>query len=166
MIRKIMPSVLVLLSVLIDTAVLPFIPALSGAYTPLISLCTLVALALVSGPTLGSLHGMLTGLLLECSVMSHYGVRTVMFTLFGLLIGFAGRQSKWRLVSSLFGALFSFVIYEASMFFLQYLDSGLIDVGQIWAGLVRVAINTFITQVLFLLYWSIVQPDLDGYWRR
>ena len=89
MFRRILPPILVLLTFLLDTAVLPIFT--NHWLIPPFALLTVHALGLLLGRTQGSLHGMITGLLVDISLGTPLGLMTLFYGVLGYLGGWFGR---------------------------------------------------------------------------
>lgn len=85
MLKRILPALAIVLSVLLDTAVLPVF--LYGRYLIPVSLVMVILIGIQLGRMNGMLYGMIAGLLLDISAGT-LGLKLIPYILIGFLIGF------------------------------------------------------------------------------
>lgn len=83
--KRLVPILLILLSVLLDTAVLPVF--LYGRYLIPISMVSVILIGIQRGRMSGMLYGLIAGLLLDVSAGT-LGMKLLPYVLIGFLIGF------------------------------------------------------------------------------
>lgn len=83
--RKVMPTVLVLFALMIDTAVIPFL--ISSPYLVSLTFATVLVLGVYLGRMHGMLYGMIAGLLTDILVSYQLGFNTFLFIGLGFLAG-------------------------------------------------------------------------------
>lgn len=83
--RRMMPAALVLVALLLDTAVIPFLT--SSVYVVSVTFITVVELAMYLGRMNGMLYGMIGGLLIDIAVGYPLGFNTFLYIGLGFLAG-------------------------------------------------------------------------------
>ena len=85
MLKRLLPPLLVVLSVLLDTAVLPLL--LYGRYLVPVSLVVVILIGIQLGRMNGMLYGLIAGILLDVTAGT-LGMKFLTYILVGFLIGF------------------------------------------------------------------------------
>lgn len=155
--RRLLPVILLLVSVLLDLAVLPVL--LDSRYLPMMTLITAIELGLLLGRTRGSLYGMIGGLLIDILTGYPMGLRTILYIVSGYLSGFAGRRFQRYILTPVVAPLICFLGYEATMGITAALSGAGIDGADIQAALIRVALQLVLVQPLYLLYDRMIKPS-------
>lgn len=164
MFRRLLPLLLLIVSVMVDISVVPMLPGLAWQrYIPLFSLMTVVVLGLLLGRTRGSLYGLIGGLLVDILVGSPLGLMAAVFIVSGYLSGFAGRRYQRFVLTPVLMPLLCFALYELTMTGYRYLASGMMEVAILWDGLIRVPVATVCAQLMYLLYDRILKPSWSRY---
>ena len=83
--RRAMPAVLTLLSLLLDTSVIPFL--ISSPYIVSLTFSTVLVLGVYLGRMHGMLYGLIAGLLLDILVGYQLGFNTFVYIALGFLAG-------------------------------------------------------------------------------
>ncbi len=155
--RRLLPVILLLVSVLLDLAVLPVL--LDSRYLPMMTLITVIELGLLLGRTRGSLYGMIGGLLIDILTGYPMGLRTVLYIVSGYVSGFAGRRFQRYILTPVVAPLICFLGYEATMGITAALSGAGIDGADIQAALIRIALQVVLVQPLYLLYDRMIKPS-------
>lgn len=155
--RRFLPVILLLVSVLLDLAVLPVL--IQSQYIPMMTLITVIELGLLLGRTRGSLYGMIGGLLIDILTGYPMGLRTVLYIASGYVSGFAGRRFQRYLLTPVVAPLICILGYEAAMGLYAALSGAGIDGADIRAALLRVVLQVVLVQPLYLLYDRMLKPS-------
>ena len=155
--RRFLPVILTLVSVLLDLAVLPIL--IWSQYLPMMTLITVIALGLLLGRTRGSLYGMIGGLLIDILTGYPMGLRTVLYIASGYVSGFAGRRFQRYILTPVVAPLLCGLGYEAVTGLYAALSGAGIDGAFIRAALIRVAVQVVLVQPLYLLYDRMIKPS-------
>jgi len=155
--RRFLPVILLLVSVLLDLTVLPIL--IRSQYIPMMTLITVIELGLLLGRTRGSLYGMIGGLLIDILTGYPMGLRTVLYIASGYVSGFAGRRFQRYLLTPVVAPLLCILGYEAAMGVYAALSGAGIDGADIRAALLRVVLQVVLVQPLYLLYDRMLKPS-------
>lgn len=154
--RRFFPLILLVVSVLLDLAVLPVL--LQSRYLPMMTLITTIVLGLLLGRTRGSLYGMIGGLLIDILTGYPMGLRTVLYIASGYASGFAGRRFQRYILTPVVAPMMCVLGYEAAMLVTASLSGAGIDGADIRAALIRSALQVALVQPLYLLYDRMIKP--------
>ena len=155
--RRFLPLILLLISVLLDLAVLPVL--LGSRYLPMMTLVTAIELGLLLGRTRGSLYGMIGGLLIDILTGYPMGLRTILYIASGYVSGFAGRRFQRYILTPVVAPLICFLGYEGAMGMTAALSGAGIDGQDIQAALIRVVLQVVLVQPLYLLFDRMIKPS-------
>jgi rod shape-determining protein MreD len=155
--RRFLPIILILVSALLDLAVLPVL--IRSPYLPLMTLITTVELGLLLGRTRGSLFGMIGGLMIDLMTGYPMGLRTVLFIASGYVSGFAGRRFQRYILTPVVAPLACFLIYEAAMASYAAMSGALISGADMKDALIRLVIQVVLVQPLYLLFDRMLRPS-------
>ncbi len=160
--RRIMPTALVLLAMIADTSMVPFL--IQGPHVVSLTFVTVIAIAIYLGRMHGMLYGMIGGLLLDITVGYPLGFNTFLYIALGFAAGTIAyepeseqrtRQAGYRLYArralTFFGAA---LVAEVIIFGYQYFNTALI------AGIYF--LNILIRTALFTALGMLLGP-LDAY---
>lgn len=157
MLKRIAPALTVLLSVLLDTAVIPVF--YYGRFLVPLSLVVVILIGVQRGRTYGMLYGMIAGLLLDVSTGS-LGLKLFPYVIIGFLVGFLLDQQPEidrnmerieRLHILAIRAIWICVLvtlYEVVMLILQYFSTAIFSWVYVGNLLIRVVMVTALTQLL------------------
>lgn len=155
--RRFLPPILILVSALLDLAVLPVL--IQSPYLPMMTLITTVELGLLLGRTRGSLFGMIGGLLIDLMTGYPMGLRTVMHIASGYVSGFAGRRFQRYILTPVVAPLLCFVGYEAVMAAYAALSGATVSGADLKDALIRVGIQVVLVQPLYLVFDRMLRPS-------
>ena len=155
--RRFYPLILLLISVLLDLAVLPAL--LQNQFLPMMTLITAIELGLLLGRTRGSLYGMIGGILIDILTGYPMGLRTVLYIASGYVSGFAGRRFQRYILTPVVAPLICFLGYEVTMGVTAALSGAGIDGADIRAALIRILMQVVLVQPLYLLYDRMIKPS-------
>ncbi|MBQ3080540.1 MAG: rod shape-determining protein MreD [Clostridia bacterium] len=156
---------MVLLSILLDTSVLPF-TGINMLYTPKVALLTIVVIALLLGRTQGILYGAVAGVLMDITVAIPTGLVSIVYTVSGLISGYIGRKSRYRMLSSVIAPVLSMLIYEITLMVYYFSSAGAVTGSMFLMALVRTVIGTVIVQLMYLGFNLVLKPKHSRYLRR
>ncbi len=175
MLKRIAPALTVLLSVLLDTAILPVF--YYGRFLVPLSLVVVILIGIQRGRTYGMLYGMIAGLLLDVSTGS-LGLKLFPYIIIGFLIGFLLDQQPeidrnmerverlHILAVRVIWIAILVALYEAVMLILQYFSTAIFRWAYVGNLLIRVAMVAALTQllhpVLRRLYIGRARPAAGG----
>ena len=167
MLKRLAPAITVLLSFLLDTAVIPML--YTSVYQIPLSLVVVILIGIQLGRFNGMLYGMIAGLLLDISTGS-LGLKLFAYILIGFLIGFLldpmdapaekkgklGRSEQLRivLVRAVWIAVL-FGIYETVLLVYQYFSTAVFEWIYVRNLLVRVLSLTALTSLLYPVFHRI-----------
>ncbi len=155
--RRFLPLILLLILVLLDLAVLPFL--VQSQYLPMLTLIGTVEFGLLLGRTRGSLYGMIGGLLIDILTGYPMGLRTVLYIASGYVSGVAGRRFQRYVLTPVVAPLISFLGYETATGVYAWLSGAAVSGSDVRAALIRVAIAVVVVQPLYLLFDRILRPS-------
>jgi len=167
MFRKILPPLLVALTFLLDTVILPVF--VSHWMLPMFALVTVHVLGMQVGRTNGTLYGMICGLLIDITLSTPLGLMT---TFYGAL-GYAGgwfarhlfRRINRKFIPLIAGAV-CFGVFEIGMACYAILISATLNVQLLTNALIRLAVDVALAEGLFIVYEWMIQPDWSRFARR
>jgi len=167
LLKRIIPPVAVILSVLLDTAVLPLL--LYGRYLVPLSLIMVILIGIQLERMNGMLYGMIAGLLLDVSAGT-LGMKLIPYIVIGFLIGFfldhqpeisrsAERRERLQLlaVRAIWIAAL-LLVYEVVMFVYQYFSTAVFD----WAYVRDLALRVVLMDALCLLLYNPMRAVFIG----
>lgn len=157
MFRRLLPLLLLIVTLLIDISVVPMIWA--TRYVPMFSLMTVVVLGLLLGRTRGSMYGLIGGLMLDILVGSPLGLMAAIFVLCGFVTGIMGRRYQRYLLTPVIAPLICFGLYELVLIGYLYLAGARIETTVFRDALIRASIAVICTQLMYLLYDRILKPS-------
>jgi len=155
--RRILPSILVAFTLLLDTAILPVF--FSHWLMPAFALLTVHTLGLLLGRTRGSLFGMLSGLLVDISVSTPLGLMTLFYGGLGYLGGWFGRKMFRHPLAPLVSALVCFTLFEMGMAGFITLASATISSTVFVQALIRIALDVVLVEGLYIVYDWLIKPS-------
>ncbi len=161
MLKRLLPAILLVVTLLLDMTVLPLFAA--SVYMPVFSLLLVHALGVTLGRSRGALYGLGTGFLIDILVSTPLGAMTLVSTLLGYLGGFFARRT---LKNPLWGFLSAGIGFAGMEVFLNgyiILASGQISGALFTAALMRVMINVLLTQAMIWLLIRIFNPSRSPY---
>ena len=157
MFRRILPSILVAFTLLLDTAILPVF--FSHWLMPAFALLTVHTLGLLLGRPRGSLFGMLSGLLVDISVSTPLGLMTLFYGGLGYLGGWFGRKMFRHPLAPLVSALVCFTLVEMGMAGFITLASATISSTVFVQALIRIALDVVLVEGLYIVYDWLIKPS-------
>ena len=158
MLRKLAPIFTVLLSILLDTAVLPVF--YYGRFLVPLSLVAVILCGVQLGRTSGMLYGMIAGLLLDVSAGT-LGMKLFPYVAIGFLVGFfldqqpeinrsmERRERLQRLAVRTIWISLPLLVYEIVMLVLQYFSTAIFEWSYVRDLLVRVVMLTALCLLLY-----------------
>lgn len=158
MLKRILPPLSILLSVLLDTAVLPVF--LYGRYLVPVSLILVILIGIQLGRMRGMLYGMIAGLLLDISAGT-LGLKLIPYILIGFLIGFlldnqpeisrnTDRRERLQLLAV--RAIWIFVLvflHEIVLLIYQYFSTAIFEWKYVRDLLIRAAITISLCMLFY-----------------
>ncbi len=156
MFRRILPPILVALTILIDTTILPIF--VSHWLTPLFALLTVHALGLLLGRTRGSLLGMIAGILVDISVSTPLGLMTLFYGGLGYLGGWFGRKMARNPLFPVISAAVCFTLFEMGMAGYTALASAAFESGMFVRALIRIALDVALVEGLYIACEWMIGP--------
>lgn len=160
MLKRIMPPLLLVLSVLLDTAAIPLFYA--GRFLIPLSLVMVILIGIQLGRVRGMVFGLIGGLLLDISAGTT-GMKLFPYVLIGFLIGFLldqqpeisrGMETRERiqiLAVRLIWVSVLVALHEAVMLVIQYFSTAVFDWEYVWNLLARTLITTALVEALYPL---------------
>lgn len=161
MLKRILPYLFVLIAVMLDVSVLPVVA--HSYFTPLCSLCTVVALALLLGRSVGTLLGLAGGLLIDVLVGSPLGLMTLLYVGSGYLSGLIGRKLHKNILFTVVAPILCATVLELTMIVYLYLAGAQIEPVLFGQAGIRVALEVVLVQFLYLFYNRILKPRWSRY---
>lgn len=162
--RRLLPFFLVWGMFLLDTSVIPIF-AVHWA-VPMLLLTTVIVLGLLLGRTNGLLYGMIGGLLMDIIVGYPLGMMAIAYAVLGWVAGFAGFRFQRYLLTVAITPAICLAAFELVMIGYAFLQGQTIDQSVFQYAGARVAIETVLAQVLFLLYNRMLKPTWSRYAAR
>lgn len=171
MFRRLMPYLLIVVLVLIDTSVVPVFT--SSVYVLPITLLYVMC----AGMLLGRIHGMLCGLLggLLVDILTGYplGYMMIVYIAGGYITGFLGydsdevraQENYSRVRAMLRRAVYVAVVlavFEIVTIIYQYFHTALMQGSYFLCALVRTAIGTAVTSALYFLLAPVIVGKADA----
>ena len=155
--RRFLPLILIIVSVLVDMAVFPVL--IHSQYLPMLTLITTIEMGLLLGRTRGSLYGMIGGLLIDILTGYAMGLRTLLYIAAGYGSGFAGRRFQRYLLTPVVAPLLCCLGYEAATGVYAVFAGTNIQGADIQAALIRIVLQVVLVQPLYLLYDRMLKPS-------
>ncbi len=159
--RKFFPTLIVILTLILDTSVVPLIGG--GWAHPLLALTSVLTLGLLLGRTRGALYGIIAGFLLDATTALPFGLMTVLYALCGAGAGFAGRLLRRNILNTILAPGLCLILFEIGMLAYSALAGNEFYIAQLGRAGVRVLINTALVQAEFLLYNAVCRPEQVRY---
>ena len=157
MFRRILPTILVILTLLLDTAILPVF--LVPWWMPLFALLTVHVLGLLLGRTRGALFGMLAGLTVDISVSTPLGLMTLFYGLLGYAGGWFGRKLFRNPLAPVISAAVCFALFEMSMVGYTALAGAAFGTEMLAQALIRIAIDVALVEGMYVIYDWLIKPS-------
>ena len=161
MLKKIAPPLFVLLSVLLDTSVLPVF--YYGRFSIPLSLIVVILIGIQLGRMSGMLYGLIAGLLLDISTGT-LGVKLFSYILIGFLIGFLLDQQpelsrntdrierlQYLAVRVIWISVLVFLL-ETIMLVYQYFNTAVFEWQYVFDMLIRIAMTTAACMLLYPVF--------------
>ncbi|MBQ8506635.1 MAG: ECF transporter S component [Clostridia bacterium] len=160
MLRRLAPLLTTLLTVLLDTAVIPVF--YTGRFLVPLSLVVVILIGIQLGRTSGMLYGMIAGLLLDISTGS-IGMKFFPYIAIGFLIGFLldqqpeihrgmERIDRIHIIAiRLIWIIVLVVINEIVMLVIQYFNTAMFKWSYVGTLLLRSVLTTLLAQLLYPL---------------
>lgn len=164
MFRRILPPILVLLTFLLDTAVLPIFT--NHWLIPPFALLTVHALGLLLGRTQGSLHGMIIGLLVDISLGTPLGLMTLFYGVLGYLGGWFGRAMLNHPLAPVISSIISFTLFELGMAGYATIASAAFSADMLIHAFIRIVLEIVLVEGLYILYDWLIKPSRSRYAAR
>ena len=162
MLRRLLPALLILLSVILDTAVLPIV--YGGLFTVPLTLVVVFLIGMLLGRMRGLLYGTIGGLLLDITTGT-LGLMMALCMFCGFMIGLIVYQPEERYISAarrratrrrwVWPAIWTFVLYavgEVALLVMQYFHTASFRWGYPLYILIRSVILTAAVVVLRPLF--------------
>lgn len=166
MLRRLAPALMVLVTVILDTTILPIV--YSGVYAVPLTMVAVLLIGMLMGRMRGLLYGTVGGLLIDIT-SGTVGLMTFLFMALGFLIGLilynpgehlrSGRRvaRKKRVQRALW--VFTLVtLGELTLLVIQYFNTAALH----WMYFVNIAVRTLITTVLTFLLRPLAYALLLG----
>lgn len=164
MLRRIMPYILLLVAMLLDTAILPVLT--DSPLVPVLTLVSVIALGLLMGRTRGALYGIIGGLLTDVLVGYPLGLRTLLYLGCGYASGVAGRKFQRYAITPVVTPILCLAAYEGAMITYMYMLGQTIPWLFLRNALIRAGLETLLAQLLYLLFDKILKPSWSRYAAR
>lgn len=161
MFRKILPFLILLLTLLLDQTILPVF--VEHWALPSFLFCSIIVLGLLLGRTRGLLYGLIGGLLTDVLVATPLGLLTLIYAGCGYLSGIAGRRFQRYVLTVAVTPLLCLLIREAGLAFYAYLAGQFLNNQTLSQALMRVGIETVLCQFIYLLYNVMLRPKWSRY---
>lgn len=164
MLRKLTPLLTTLLTVLLDSAVIPIF--YSGRFCVPLSLIAVILIGIQLGRVTGLLYGSIAGLLLDISTGT-VGMKFFPYIAIGFLIGFlldqqpelnrsSDRRDRLQLLSVRFIWIFVLLaLYEIVMFIYQYFSTAIFEWTYVRDLLLRTALLSALCMALYPIFHRI-----------
>ena len=161
MLKKLAPPLAVLLSILLDTAIIPAF--YYGRYLIPLTLIVVISIGVQLGRMSGMLYGMITGLLLDVSAGT-LGLKLIPYLLIGFLIGFlldgqpeitrnTQKSERWQLIAVRAIWIFALVVvYEIVMMIYQYFSTAIFEWKYVRDLLIRTVAVTLLCIALHAFF--------------
>lgn len=157
MFRRILPPLLVVFTLLLDTAVLPVFT--NHWLIPLFALLTVHALGLLLGRTQGTLYGMIAGLLVDISLSTPLGLMTLFYGGLGYLGGWFGRAMLNHPLAPVISAVVCFTVFEFGMALYTIVASAAFSSELLIHALIRLVTDVVLVEGLYVLYDWLIKPS-------
>ena len=162
--RRIFCILLTLLTLLLDTSVLPF-TGLNMQYVPRVCLVFVILIGTILGSTQGIIYGALAGILLGISAYQPAGLTASLYTVCALAAGFLSRRVKPAIVT-LVPASVGYAIYEISMLVYYYFSTAYFPAAKAGYAGIRLIVALVLIQLLYIPCIRILKPSSIGRTRR
>ncbi|MBQ4227382.1 MAG: rod shape-determining protein MreD [Clostridia bacterium] len=162
--RRIICIVLTLLTLLLDSSVLPF-TGLDMRFVPRLCLVAVVLIGTVLGATEGIAYGAFAGILLDITVYQPAGLVAVFYTLCGLIAGFLSGRLRPYLVTVV-PLTAAYLFFEIGMAIYVYFTVGTFPASQLPYAFLRLLVALFALQLLYLPAIKLMKPASIGRARR
>lgn len=164
--KRAFATAMVIVSVLIDTAIVPF-EVSNPIYWPKFTLLTILTIALLMGRTQGILYGLVGGVLMDISLFIPTGLVSVLYTVAGFLAGHIGRKMKTRILSSIIAPIIAMMTYEIVMFiYYVTMAGGAFESVMLVHALIRTLIGCVLIQFMYLGFKAVFKPKYSRYEKR
>ena len=157
MFRRILPPLLVAITFLLDTTILPIFA--THWLMPLFTLLTVHTLGLLLGRTRGTLYGMIAGILVDISVSTPLGLMTLFYGGLVYMGGWFGRVLFRNPLSPLVSALICFTVFELGMVGYTTLASAAFGMDMLIHALIRIVLDVVLVEGLYVLYDWLIKPS-------
>ncbi len=157
MFRRILPPLLAVFTLLLDTAILPVFT--SHWLIPLFALLTVHALGLLLGRTQGALYGMIIGLLVDVSLGTPLGLMTLFYGGLGYLGGWFGRAMLSHPLAPVISSIIGFTIFEIGMVLYTAVAGAAFNGLMLLHALIRILLDIVLTEGLYILYDWLIKPS-------
>ena len=127
--RRIFCILLTLLTLLIETSVLPF-TGMNMQYVPRVCLVAVILIGTILGATQGIIYGAAAGILLGISAYQPAGMTAILYTVCALAAGFVSHKIRPALVTVVPSVL-AYTLYEASMLIYYYFATGFFPLARL-----------------------------------
>ena len=157
MFRRILPPLLVVFTLLLDTTILPIFT--NHWLIPLFALLTVHTLGLLLGRTQGSLYGMISGLLVDISLGTPLGLMTLFYGGLGYLGGWFGRAMLNHPLAPVIASALCFTVFEFGMALYTIVAGAAFSSQLILHALIRIPMDIVLTEGLYILYDWLIKPS-------
>ena len=164
MFRRILPVLIIILFLIVDTSVIPILT--TGWIYPLMSYTAVLTFALLLGRTRGALYGIISGLLLDTTASLPFGLMTVLYGFGAFAAGFAGRKLRRSILSTVLAPMLCLVVLEGGMLIYSALAGSDFYGAQLGRAGIRILINTALVQIEYIVFNLICQPKSARYESR
>lgn len=156
--KQILPAIVMLLSLMLDTVVIPVF--YYGNYLLMLSLSIVILIGILLGRMRGMFYGLVAGLILDVTAGT-LGMKLFAFIAMGFLSGFLldsqpeisrSMKKKERFERLLIRFIWIFVpilLYEVVMLFFQYAYNAEMQLAYVRDMLIRVLAQTLLTMLLY-----------------
>ena len=162
--RRIFCILLTLLTLLIETSVLPF-TGMKMQYFPRFCLVAVILIGTILGATQGIIYGAAAGILLGISVYQPAGMTAILYTVCALLAGFVSTRI-WPALVTILPAALGYGLYELGMLIYYYFATGFFPLTRLGYAGIRLALALILIQVLYIPSVRMLKPSSIGRNRR
>lgn len=158
MMRRLLPAIFVVLTVIIDVSVTPMIT--SSWLAPMMSLITVNCIGLMYGRTRGVWYALLAGLMLDIMIGWPFGLWTAVYAATGYISGLIGRAFKRTPLAPAISGLICHALYELIMLTYAYMaSSGGFTSMLVLHALARTGLEAVLVTVMNVVYDLILKPS-------
>ena len=174
--RRIFCTLLTLLTLVIETSVLPF-TGLNMGYVPRVCLVCVILIGTILGATQGMIYGALAGILIGITVyplklegesvmkLKPAGIVAITYIACALSAGYISHKIKPALVTVI-PPLAGYALYELSMLAYYYLTTSYFPFARLGQAGIRLALAMVLVQLFYIPGIKLLKPASIGRRRR